>query len=197
MPVTTRPFAITTWEQAAQIDFAKLFRFARELNAHQLKAACQWLAHHHATISTELFIEYLRTMRLSSNVDLGEVQPVNLHDLKGVEEVIRSLEANIIVPLENDELASELNLKPKRGVLLAGPPGTGKRPSGQPWLIASRASSSCWTARSSPARRTSTRRSTISSRRPSKTRHRSCSSTTATFCLRTAKSTALASTAIC
>ena len=113
-------------EQASQIDFAKLFRFARELNAHQLKAACEWLAHHHATISTELFIEYLRTMRLSSNVDLGEVQPVNLHDLKGVEEVIRSLEANIIVPLENDELASELNLKPKRGVLLAGPPGTGK-----------------------------------------------------------------------
>jgi ATP-dependent 26S proteasome regulatory subunit len=113
-------------EQATQIDFAKLFRFARELNAHQLKAACQWLAHHHKTITTELFIEYLRTMRLSSNVDLGEVQPVNLHDLKGVEEVIRSLEVNIIVPLENDELASELNLKPKRGVLLAGPPGTGK-----------------------------------------------------------------------
>jgi SpoVK/Ycf46/Vps4 family AAA+-type ATPase len=113
-------------EQAGCLDFAKLFRFARELNAHQLKAACQWLAGQPEAVSTERFIEYLRTNRLFSNVDLGEVQPVNLHDLKGVEDVIRSLEANIIVPLENDELAAELSLKPKRGVLLAGPPGTGK-----------------------------------------------------------------------
>jgi ATP-dependent 26S proteasome regulatory subunit len=51
---------------------------------------------------------------------------VDLYDLKGVDDVIRSLETNIIVPLENDELAAELNLKPKRGVLLAGPPGSGK-----------------------------------------------------------------------
>ncbi len=59
-------------------------------------------------------------------MDLEEVQAVDLHDLHGVDEVIRSLEANIIVPLENDALATELSLKPKRGVLLAGPPGTGK-----------------------------------------------------------------------
>jgi SpoVK/Ycf46/Vps4 family AAA+-type ATPase len=36
------------------------------------------------------------------------------------------LEAKIALPLENDALAAELRLKPKRGVLLAGPPGTGK-----------------------------------------------------------------------
>jgi len=36
------------------------------------------------------------------------------------------LEANIILPFEQVELADELRLKPKRGVLLAGPPGTGK-----------------------------------------------------------------------
>jgi ATP-dependent 26S proteasome regulatory subunit len=113
-------------ERSNRLDFAKIFRFARELNAHQLKAACQWLVAFSSAMTTEDFIEYLRANRLSSNVDLGEVQAVNLHDLKGVDDVIRSLEANIIVPLENDELAAELNLKPKRGVLLAGPPGTGK-----------------------------------------------------------------------
>jgi transitional endoplasmic reticulum ATPase len=49
-----------------------------------------------------------------------------LNELKGVDDVLHSLHANIAVPLENDELANELGLKPKRGVLLAGPPGTGK-----------------------------------------------------------------------
>jgi transitional endoplasmic reticulum ATPase len=111
---------------ASRLDFQKIFRFARELNAHQIKAACQWFQNAIDTVDTERFIDYLRSQRLSSNVDLGEVQQVDLRDLQGVDDVIRSLEANIIVPLENDKLAAELNLKPKRGVLLAGPPGTGK-----------------------------------------------------------------------
>jgi SpoVK/Ycf46/Vps4 family AAA+-type ATPase len=63
---------------------------------------------------------------MASNVDLAEVQVVTLDDLVGVDDVLTSLEANIIVPLEQDALAAELGLKPKRGVLLAGPPGTGK-----------------------------------------------------------------------
>jgi predicted AAA+ superfamily ATPase len=110
----------------ARLDFSKVFRFARELNAHQLKAACQYLRAEPGELDADRFIDYLRANRLFSNVDLGEVQPVDLHDLHGVDDVIHSLEANIIVPLENDDLAAELNLKPKRGVLLAGPPGSGK-----------------------------------------------------------------------
>ena len=75
---------------------------------------------------TDAFIEYLRLAQLVSNVDLGEVQTVKLEDLKGLDDVLRALEANVILPLEHGELATELALKPKRGVLLAGPPGTGK-----------------------------------------------------------------------
>jgi len=75
---------------------------------------------------TDAFIEYLRANHMASNVDLGEVQAVDLRDLKGVDDVIRMLEANVVLPLENAELAAEFGLKPKRGVLLAGPPGTGK-----------------------------------------------------------------------
>jgi ATP-dependent 26S proteasome regulatory subunit len=59
-------------------------------------------------------------------VDLDEVQAVELAELIGVDEVIRSLEIHIAFPLENDRLAGEMNLRSKRGVLLYGPPGTGK-----------------------------------------------------------------------
>jgi ATP-dependent 26S proteasome regulatory subunit len=107
------------------LDFDKIFRFAPKLNAHQLKAACQWLMKYDE-LTTDLLIEYLRSQRLASNVDLGEVQEVDLKDLKGVDDVLRSLEINIVLPLQNDELANRYRLRSKRGVLLYGPPGTGK-----------------------------------------------------------------------
>jgi transitional endoplasmic reticulum ATPase len=110
---------------APELDFEKVFRFAPKLNAHQLKAGCQWLAHYPA-LTTDLLIDYLRSQRLASNVDLREVQAVDLKDLKGVDDVLRSLEINIVLPLENDQLASHFRLRSKRGVLLYGPPGTGK-----------------------------------------------------------------------
>jgi ATP-dependent 26S proteasome regulatory subunit len=118
---------VTGWlgSQAPDLNFEKIFRFAPKLNAHQLKAACRWLADH-PSLDTEVFIEYLRSQRLASNVNLEEVQAVDLTDLKGVDDVLRSLEINIVLPLENDALASEFKLRSKRGVMLYGPPGTGK-----------------------------------------------------------------------
>jgi ATP-dependent 26S proteasome regulatory subunit len=117
-------------EIADGLDFAKIYRFAPELNAHQLKGACVWL-NQEEVVDTERFIDYLRSQEMASNVDLGEVQPVDLRDLKGIDDIIESLEANIVLPLENDALAAELDLKPKRGVLLVGPPGTGKTTMGR------------------------------------------------------------------
>lgn len=108
-----------------RLDFEKVFRFAPKLNGHQLKAACQWLMNCEE-LTTDPLIEYLRSQRLASNVDLGEVQEVDLKDLKGVDDVLRSLEINIVLPLQNDELANRFRLRSKRGVLLYGPPGSGK-----------------------------------------------------------------------
>lgn len=112
-------------EVASQLDHDKIFRFAANLNGYQIRNACMNLLHHEH-LTTEQFIDYLRSCQLVSNVDLGEVQAVDIDDLKGLDDIIKSLEANLIVPLEHDELAKQLDLKPKRGVLLAGPPGTGK-----------------------------------------------------------------------
>jgi SpoVK/Ycf46/Vps4 family AAA+-type ATPase len=90
-----------------------------------LRNAGVWLARNPAA-TTEEFIAYLREHNLASNVEVSQVAAVDWKDLKGVDDVIHALEAKIALPLENDALAAELRLKPKRGVLLAGPPGTGK-----------------------------------------------------------------------
>src|SRR6266567_2387818 len=112
-------------DKGSTLDYEKIFRFAPKLNAHQIKAACDWLRPG-GCFDTERFINYLRSQRLASNVDLSEVQDVDLADLEGVDEVLRSLEIHIVLPLENDAVANDLGLRPKRGVLLYGPPGTGK-----------------------------------------------------------------------
>lgn len=111
---------------AARLDMAKVHRFAPSLTAYQIKNACLWLGLRHAAPTTDAFIDYLRSRNISSNVDLDEVDSVEWSDLKGVDDVIEELETKIALPFENDELTAEYQLKPKRGVLLAGPPGTGK-----------------------------------------------------------------------
>ena len=116
---------VRAYAPSASPDCARVHRFAPELNAHQLRSAAQWLSRNPA-VTTEAFTEYLREHNLASNVEISQVAPVDWTDLKGVDDVIRALEAKIALPLENDALAAELRLKPKRGVLLAGPPGTGK-----------------------------------------------------------------------
>jgi ATP-dependent 26S proteasome regulatory subunit len=112
-------------ERAASLDIRKVHRFAPKLTARQLRSTAEALRDETA-LDTERFITHLREHHMVSNVDLGEVQTVDLRDLKGIGDVIEALEANVILPLENSEVAEELDLVPKRGVLLAGPPGTGK-----------------------------------------------------------------------
>jgi predicted AAA+ superfamily ATPase len=116
---------VGAYAPSAKPDCARVHRFAPMLNAHQLRGAAAWLERNPET-PVDGFIDYLKEHNLASNVDTSQVAPVDWKDLKGVDDVIRALEAKIALPLENDALAAELKLKPKRGVLLAGPPGTGK-----------------------------------------------------------------------
>lgn len=112
-------------ELTSRLNVGEIHRFAPKLNGHQLRKACLWLRRNPQLRATD-FVDYLRSQDMVSNVDLDEVQPVHWNELKGVDEVIRALEAKIALPFENRSLAAELGLRPMRGVLLAGPPGTGK-----------------------------------------------------------------------
>ncbi len=110
---------------AGRLNYAEIHRFAPDLNAHQISNSCAWVKQNSA-VETARFIEYLAAQNLTSNVELEQVQPVDWNDLKGFDDVIHALEAKVALPFENRALAAQLQLKPKRGVLLAGLPGTGK-----------------------------------------------------------------------
>ena len=112
-------------QDAERVDAKQVHHFAPELDAHQIRVAAAWLFEH-SDAKMDAFIEYLREEQLASNVELEEVERVDWKDLRGVDDVVQALEDKIALPFENDELSTGLELKPKRGVLLAGPPGTGK-----------------------------------------------------------------------
>lgn len=112
-------------ETATHLEIDRIYRFAPKLNAHRLRAVVEWWRAH-TPPTTQAFIDILRTLRLGSNVDLGEVQDVRLEDLVGVDDAIQTLLRAIVLPYEDEALAEELGLRAKRGVLLYGPPGTGK-----------------------------------------------------------------------
>jgi len=112
-------------DSSASLDYGKIHRFAPRLNGYQLRKACEYAAREN-TWDTESVLDYLREQELASNVQISEVATSSFEDLIGVDDVLASLTKHIVLPLENDDLALELDLHPKRGVLLLGPPGTGK-----------------------------------------------------------------------
>lgn len=63
---------------------------------------------------------------MSSNLDSAQVEPLQSNDLKGTEALWQALETHVLLPMRGGELVSSLGLKPKRGVVLYGNPGTGK-----------------------------------------------------------------------
>jgi ATP-dependent 26S proteasome regulatory subunit len=107
------------------LDFQKIHRFAPRLNAHRLEHACRTETIN-GEFTSDAFIEMLRERRLTSNVSLPEVEKIDLSDLKGLDSIIEALETHVVTPFENDALAAEFNLRPKKGVILYGPPGSGK-----------------------------------------------------------------------
>jgi SpoVK/Ycf46/Vps4 family AAA+-type ATPase len=112
-------------ERAAGLDFDKIHRFAQHLSAAVLRLVCSAFEPKLA-LDTDAFIDYLDAMHLTSNVDLDEVQKVELADLRGIDDIVEALKTHVALPLTDDGRAQALGLRPSRGILLLGPPGTGK-----------------------------------------------------------------------
>lgn len=112
-------------EQRSRLDARRIFAAAPKLSASQLLQTCA-LARWQVALSDEAFIDIVESSILTSNVRLGEVASVTFADLKGFETISDSLETQIVNPLQHGARFADLGLAPKRGVLLFGPPGTGK-----------------------------------------------------------------------
>ena len=112
-------------EAAAELDFDRIHRFVPRLEGHQMRFVARGLSEQDQ-LTTDSFIEFLEKNALASNVNTGEVAKVSLDDLHGVDDVIRQLDIDVIVPMERVDVAKELGLAAKRGVLLYGSPGVGK-----------------------------------------------------------------------
>jgi DNA polymerase III delta prime subunit len=114
-------------ENAARLDVERVFRHARKLTGYQLENVCRILQQMGAAApTTDQVIACIDEHVMASNLDLAEVEPIAFEQLKGAEALIEQLEILVLLPSRDPQLAKELGLKSKRGVLLHGAPGTGK-----------------------------------------------------------------------
>ena len=107
------------------IDFEKLHQFAAHLNGYQIKNLGERLSSCDSP-TTDQAIAITTHHYVRANTRTAEVEALTFDTLPGAEELVEKLEKHVVLPLENLDLARELDLRPKRGVLLFGPPGTGK-----------------------------------------------------------------------
>jgi transitional endoplasmic reticulum ATPase len=108
-----------------EIDFDLLGRSFGSLNTYKLKRLKGVLGTD-ATLTTQTLGAALEVVSGASNVAVAEVEALSFTTLPGTSHIAEALETHVILPLENPELAREFDIRPKRGVLLYGPPGSGK-----------------------------------------------------------------------
>jgi len=70
--------------------------------------------------------EHLDQVFIADPVPGSEVDAVRFEDIGGLDEPIKLIREYIELPIKHPQLFKALGIKPTRGVLISGPPGTGK-----------------------------------------------------------------------
>ena len=63
---------------------------------------------------------------LVSNAEIIDSPPINFESIGGLDEQIKEIREAVELPFENPDAFAEFGIEPPKGVLLTGPPGTGK-----------------------------------------------------------------------
>jgi transitional endoplasmic reticulum ATPase len=108
------------------VDFDLIYRSTGVLTGYDISLLCNILINEDNGYNLERFAHVIDSYIVSSNIRIEQIEELSFDGLPGAEHIAAKLETHIILPLENPKLAQELDLKPKRGVLLYGPPGSGK-----------------------------------------------------------------------
>ncbi|CAK9068080.1 Cell division control protein 48 [Durusdinium trenchii] len=125
--------AVLNAMSAKQVDAEAIYALHSQLSPADLKASAARVLSK-GEISTKALVSSIRDELVSvSAVAPEEVEPVDLAEFPGLENIKEELERNVLFPLENPDKAKQFGLTPKRGVLLHGQPGTGKTTVGR-WL---------------------------------------------------------------
>ncbi len=111
----------------ARLRVAKLHAGSRMLTAKSLTLLSRiFIERSMAAPTAEDALSIVNREILHGMLDLGEVENVSIDDLVGVEAIAARIDRAILLPLNEPDLARELGVEPKHGVLLYGAPGTGK-----------------------------------------------------------------------
>jgi transitional endoplasmic reticulum ATPase len=110
----------------AGVDFEAVHLHAAALTPRLVRLVCALLEKVGGPVTTAGFIETISRYVLHDSVNLHEVEQVSFADLPGTQRIAQALEAHVVLPFQHPEAALQFGAKARRGVMLFGPPGTGK-----------------------------------------------------------------------